>query len=195
MPTDPPAFRIERFDPARHDRAGFDCGVVRLNNFLKFTARKQQRDDMSRVHVVLREGSTQILGYHAVNLGTLNVDELERRPRGAPRHGEIPALFLSQVAVDKAAQGGGLGGILMHHVFEKAVKISEIAGCHAIILDVISDGGDEAFTRRKEWYEGFGFTTIASDRARMFMVMKQVREVVGEPVGVSPRRPSRTPGS
>ncbi len=45
MPTDPPALRIELFDAARHDRAAFDCGVDRLNNYLRFTARKQQKDD------------------------------------------------------------------------------------------------------------------------------------------------------
>ncbi|MCE2483732.1 MAG: winged helix-turn-helix domain-containing protein [Alphaproteobacteria bacterium] len=31
MPTEHPALRIEQFDPARHDRADFDCGVGRLN--------------------------------------------------------------------------------------------------------------------------------------------------------------------
>ena len=178
MPTDPPVVRIEQFDPARHDRAGFDCGVFRLNNYLKLSARKQQQDDMSRVYVVVEDGSTRILGYHAINLGMMDVTELKRRPRGAPKHGEIPVLFLGQVAVDKAIQGRGLGGILMHHVFEKAANIADIAGCHAIILDVIMDDGEEAFERRKEWYESFGFTAFASDRARMFMVMKQVRAVV-----------------
>ena len=178
MPTEPPALRIEQFDAARHDRADFDCGVARLNNYLKLSARKQQKDDMTRVYVVMEEGSTRILGYHAINLGMMNADELKRRPRGAPDHGEIPVLFLGQVAVDKAAQGRGLGGILMHHVFEKACRVSDMAGCHAIILDVIPDGGEEAFARRKSWYESLGFATFASNPARMFLVIKQARAVV-----------------
>ena len=178
MPTEPPALGIEHFDATRHDRADFDCGVGRLNNYLKLSARKQQRDDMTRVHVVVEEGSARVLGYHAINLGMMNVDKLERRPRGAPDHGEIPVLFLGQVAVDKAAQGNGLGGILMHHIFEKACMVSDLAGCHAIILDVISDGGEDAFARRKAWYEGFGFATFASNPARMFLAMKQVRAAV-----------------
>ena len=161
MPTEPLALGIEHFDAARHDRADFDCGVGRLNNHLKLSARKQRRDDMARVYVVVEEGSARILGYHAINLGMMNVDELERRPRGAPEHGEIPVLFLGQVAVDKAAQGSGLGGILVHHIFEKACMVSDVAGCHAIILDVISDGGEDAFARRKAWYEDFGFATFA----------------------------------
>lgn len=177
MPTETPALRIESFDPARHDRDGFDCGVDRLNNYLKLSAKKQQKDDMIRVYVVVEEGSTRILGYHAINVGRMNVDELERRPRGTPKHGEIPVLFLGQVAVDKASQGTGLGDILMYHVFEKACNVSEMAGCHAIILDVISDGGEEAFARRRAWYENFGFTSFSSNPARMFLVMKQARAV------------------
>ena len=178
MPTEPPALRIEHFDPTRHDRAAFDCGVDRLNNYLRLSARKQQKDDMTRVYVVVEEGSTRILGYHAINMGMMNVDELARRPRGAPDHGEIPVLFLGQVAVDKAAQSRGLGGILMNHIFEKACVVSDMAGCHAIILDVIADGGEEEFGRRRAWYESFGFASFASNPARMFLALKQVRAVV-----------------
>ena len=178
MPTELSALRIELFEAARHERDGFDCGVGRLDTYLKLSARKQQRDDMTRVYVAVEEGSARILGYHAISLGMMNVAELERRPRGAPAHGELPVLFLGQVAVDRAAQGLGFGGILMHHVFEKACAISDIAGCHAILLDVISDGGEDAFARRMAWYEGFGFTAFASNPERMFLTMKQVRAIV-----------------
>ncbi len=177
MPTEHLAFRIEHFDPARHDGTNFDCGVGRLNNYLKLNAKKQQKDEMTRVYVVVEEGSPRILGYHAINLGMMNVDELKRRPRGAPDHGEIPVLFLGQVAVDQIEQGKGLGGILMHHVLEKACVIADTAGCYAIILDVIYDGGEVEFARRKAWYESFGFATFASNTARMFIAMKQVRAV------------------
>ncbi len=55
MPTEPPALRIEHFDVMRHDRADFDCGVPRLNNYLKLSAKKQQKDDMTRVYVIVTE--------------------------------------------------------------------------------------------------------------------------------------------
>lgn len=133
---------------------------------------------MTRVYVVVADGSPRILGYHAINLGIMNVDELQRRPRGTPDHGEIPVLFLGQVAVDRRQQGRGLGGILMHHVFQKACVIADTAGCHAIVLDAIADGGEEEFARRTSWYESFGFASFASNPRRMFLAMKQVRAVV-----------------
>ena len=178
MPTKGGDLRIEHFDPARHDRAGFSCGVERLDNFLKLNAKKQQKDDMTRVYVVVEDGETEILGYHAINLGMMDASELKKRPRGAPDHGELPILFLGQVAVSEDAQGDGLGSILMHHVFEKAVAIAEEVGCFAIVLDVMSDGDEVAYTKRMDWYEKFGFQSFASNPSRMFMTMKQVRLIL-----------------
>jgi GNAT superfamily N-acetyltransferase len=178
MPTEGGALRIELFDPARHDRAGFSCGVQRLDTFLKLTATKQQKEDMTRVYVAVEDGQTRILGYHAINLGMMNADALKKRPRSAPEHGELPVLFLGQVAVSEVAQGQGIGSILMHHVFAKACAIADHAGCFAIVLDVMSDGGGEAFERRRGWYAEFGFQPFASNPARMFMTMKQVRTLV-----------------
>jgi len=169
---------IENWDPARHDHAGFDCGVERLNNFLKLSARKQQKDAMTRVYVAVKPGKTPVLGYHAINVGMMNVAELARQPRGTPGHGEIPVLFLGQVAVNQKAQGLGLGSLLMHHVFQKACIIADAVGCHAILLDVVSDGGDDALVRRKGWYEEFGFQGFASNDARLFMTMKPIRQIV-----------------
>lgn len=177
MQTEVP-IRIEKFDPVQHDRTNFDCGVGRLNRYLKQSARKQQQDDMTRVYVAVEDGNSRILGYHAINVGAMNVDELHRRPHGAPSHGEIPVLFLGQVAVNKEEQGRGVGGNLMYHVFEKACIIADQAGCYAIILDVISDGGPAESVRREAWYKEFGFSPFPSRPSRMFMTIQQVRGVV-----------------
>ncbi len=178
MLTEETAVSIESWNPARHDRSGFDCGVERLNNFLNLSARKQQKDDMTRVYVALEPGVTTILGYHAINVGMMNVTELPIPPRGTPSHGEIPVLFLGQVAVDLKAQGLLRTSLLMHHVFVEACVIADQAGCHAVLLDVMSDGNADAFVRRKGWYQDFGFQSFASNEARMFMTMKQVRQII-----------------
>ncbi len=178
MPTEGCDLRIEQYEPARHVRAGFSCGVERLDNYLKLTAKKQQKDDMTRVYVAVEDGGAEILGYHTINLGMMNVDELPKRPRNAPDHNELPVLFLGQVAVSEDAQGQSIGSILMHHVFQKACRIADEAGCYAIVLDVMSDGGEEAFRKRQSWYAGFGFQPFDSVPSRMFMVMKQVRATV-----------------
>ncbi len=172
------SYNIETWDPGHHDHDGFDCGVKRLNNFLKLSAKRQQKDDMTKVYVVVVPRESKVLGYYAINVGTMNVAELPKPPRDTPNHGEIPVLFLGQVAVTRRAQGFGIGSLLMHHVFEKACIVAGQAGCHAVLLDVMSDGDVTAFVRRKNWYQEFGFQSFASNAARMFMTIKQVRQLV-----------------
>jgi hypothetical protein len=67
----------------------------------------------------------------------------------------------------------------MHHVFEKAIVIAEEVGCHAVLLDVLHDDDNAVFAKRKTWYEEFGFQSYASNPARMFMTMEQIRQTVG----------------
>ncbi|MCY4237699.1 MAG: hypothetical protein OXC93_05025 [Rhodospirillaceae bacterium] len=50
---------------------------------------------MTGVHVAIEPGKTMILGYHAINVGTMNVAKLASPPRGTPRHGEIPRFYSS----------------------------------------------------------------------------------------------------
>ena len=95
-----------------------------------------------------------------------------------PDHGEISVLLPGQVAVEGRRKGRGPGGVLLHHVFRKACVIADAAGCHALVIDVISDGGEAEFARRGSWYGSFGMATFASDPGRMFLVISQVRGVV-----------------
>lgn len=178
MPTEKTLLNIEKWEPGRHDRSGFDCGVQRLNNYLNLSAKRQQNNDMTRVYVAVETGKATIKGYHAINVGMMNVAELPKPPRGTPSHGEIPVLFLGQIAVDRKAQGCGVGSILMHHVFQKACIIADEVGCHAVLLDVMADGDQEAFHRRRGWYAEFGFQGFASNSARMFMTIQQIRQSV-----------------
>lgn len=81
------------------------------------------------------------------------------------------------LCVVQLSQGFGVGSLLMHHVFDKACVVANEAGGHAIILDVMSDSGEENFEKHKAWYQGFGFQSFASNEVRMFMTMKQVRMI------------------
>ena len=47
------------------------------------------------------------------------------------------------LCVVQRSQSFGVGSLLMHHVFEKACVVANEAGGHAIILDVMSDGGEK----------------------------------------------------
>ncbi|OUU54164.1 MAG: hypothetical protein CBC12_01675 [Candidatus Puniceispirillum sp. TMED52] len=58
-------------------------------------------------------------------------------------------MFWGQIAIDKQQQNNGIGSILRHRVFETASLVADQIGCHAILLDVISDSGEKIRQKRK----------------------------------------------
>lgn len=172
-------FTIEAFEPARHERSGFDSGVARIDNFLKRTARKHQNQDFTRIWVACRPGQSRVLGYYAINSHAVEADELPHHlARSAPRHGSVPAAYLSMVGVDQSLQGHGLGRALVVDAARRIESASHSIGIEAIVLDVIDDGGDEVYGRRKRFYERLGFASFPSRPSRMFIALSTVRKAL-----------------
>ena len=178
MPNDEVFLKIETWKPNHHVSTNFDCGDIRLNNYFRLTAKRQLKGNMARVYVVVDHGQSKVLGYYSLNAGSMKSTELARPPRGTPRHGDIPILFLSHIAVDKHKQGNGIGDLLMHHLFMKAYKVADEVGCYAVLLDVLSDDNVEIYTRRKKWYMDLGFREFQSRQDRMFRTINDIRQNV-----------------
>ena len=175
-----PGITIEPFDPGRHDRSGFSCGTDRLDNFLRLSARKQQKDDFTRVFVAVAERSPRVLGYYALNAHAVATDDLGAdRPSRAPNTDSLPALYLSMIAVDRGEQGQGLGSDLAIDALCRAMNVAGEIGLKLVVLDVIDDGGHEAFRRRLEFYRRLGFRSFQDRRERMFITIDTVRAMFG----------------
>ena len=174
-------FVIEPFDPGRHDRAGFSCGTDRLDNFLRFSARKQQKDDFTRVFVAVVAGSPEILAYYALNAHAIATGDLGLdRPRRVPNTGSIPALYLSMIAVDRSWQGRGLGSDLAIDALGRALQVASEVGLKLVILDVIDDGGNEAFRHRMAFCRRLGFQSFQDRPERMFIAIDTIRAMFSE---------------
>ena len=172
---------IEPFDPARHERLGFSCGTDRLDYFLRLSARKQQKDDFTRVFVAVAEGSPKVLGCYALNAHAVATGELGAdRPRRAPNMGGIPALYLSMIAVDRSWQGKGLGSDFATDALGRALNVAGEVGLKLVVLDVIDDGGSDAFARRMEFYRCLGFQSFQDRPERMFITIDTIRSMFAE---------------
>ena len=73
---DPP-YTTEPFDPAKHDREAFSCGVEQVDNFFKRTANKLGKADNARVFV-LTGGAGRVLGFYALNSHDVDVLQVDR---------------------------------------------------------------------------------------------------------------------
>ena len=167
---------IEPLDPQKHDRATFSCGTVRLDNFLKRTARKHQAGDFTRVWVATELGSAEIPGYYALSAHGLEGEDLPAAlTKKAPRFGTIPAVYLSMIAVDCRHQRRGLGRTLLADALSRAAAVADQIGLKAVVLDVIDDGGPEIMERRRAFYATMGFQSLPSRPARMFISIETVR--------------------
>ena len=170
---------IEPLDPGRHDRNSCSCGAVRLDNFLKRTARKHHADDFSRVWVATDGHSPRILGWYALNAHSLEVGDLpDDLTRTAPRHGVIPAVYLSMIAVDRRQQGRGIGRILLADALARAASAADQVGIRVVVLDVIGDGGEEHTARRSAFYRAMGFQPLPGRPLRMFIGIETIRRAL-----------------
>jgi len=173
-------YRIERFDPARHDRKAFSCGVERIDNFFRKTANKLARAGNVRVFVMTDDTGT-VVGFYALNAHAVDYHDLPARfARTRPSHGSIPAAFLSMIAVDHRHAGKGLGGDLLADALLRIARVADDLGIALVVMDILDDGDATAVARRRALYERYGFTPLASDPLRMVLPVATIRMLLDE---------------
>jgi ribosomal protein S18 acetylase RimI-like enzyme len=171
--------RIELFDPERHDRAAFACGVEAVDNFLKKTANKLARADNLRLYA-MTDASRALIGFYALNAHAIDYAQLPVRfARTRPGHGSAPAAYISMIGVDARHQGRGYGGDLLVDALTRIAQAADAIGIAVVILDVLDDGGLEQVARRKALYESYGFQPLPSRPLRLFLPLATVRQLIG----------------
>ena len=170
---------IEPFDPGTHDRSSFSSGAVRVDNYIHRTAKKHQKGDFTRLWIARGPDNPQIVGFYAVNAHALLGEELPHQvTTNAPRHGGIPALYLSMLGVDRSMQGRGLGRVLMADAMRRAASVSDHVGIAVMVLDVLEEDGDAAIERRRRFYERLGFMALPSRPVRMIIPTATIRLLI-----------------
>lgn len=156
----PKVLHIQLLDAARHDREGFDCGVLELNDYLAKQANQDVKRSACGCWVALASAdSGEVLGYYTLSSEAVEVRELPELPksigRKLPRYRRIGAALLGRLAVAKSAQGQRIGERLLYDALTRCV-LSEIP-----FVVVVVDPKDE---RAAEWYGRFGFRPMSGDR-------------------------------
>lgn len=133
-----------------HDREGFDCGEIALNQFLQRTARQHIQKGLSRTFVLVdSEQPSVIIGFFTLSLCETQVECLPQR--WAKKYPSIvPGVKLARLAVSLNRQRYGIGGILLVEAMKKALVIADNAGVIGLFVDA-KDSSAKAF------YERYGF--------------------------------------
>ncbi len=157
--------RIERLSKA-HVRDAFDCGEPSLDLFIRSIARQHDDRGLGRTFVAVREGSPVVLGYYTLAVGKVafeHVPEARKLPR-IP----IPVVLLGRLAVDRTAQGAGLGETLLMHALWRTLRIADQAGVYAVEVDAVSEPA-------VRFYRRYGFTPLLDDTRHLYLPMKVIR--------------------
>ena len=153
------AIRIELLT-GQHSRATFECGEPSLNDWLARMALQQQSKNYARTRVVVDEAApNRILGYYAVlahEIDTGQVPTIRKLPR------RLACVLLGRLAVDRGAQGRGLGRLMLLDAIARTRTTIEAAAGIGLVVDALHE-------RAAEFYRGFGFEAFKDDPLRLFL--------------------------
>ena len=176
----PVAYTIEPFDPEKHDRTAFSCGVEQVDNYFQKTANKLAKADNVRLYVMVDPAGT-VIGFYALNAHAVHFADLPAKfARTRPSHGNIPAAYISMIGRDQKFRGGGYGGDLLVDALRRITVAADAIGVAVVMLDVLDCGDPDRVIRRKALYESYGFQSLASNPLRMFIAVSTVRMLIAE---------------
>lgn len=171
MTAENQSFTAVRKLDASHEVDAFDCGKEPLNRFLQRHALVDQKAGSAQTYVVCRE--QRVAGYYSLAVGAVeHADAPGRVGKGLVRH-PIPVMLLARLAIDRAEQGKGLGKALLKDALLRTAQAAEIAGIRALLVHAKDD-------EARAWYEQFDFEPSPTDPYHLFLLMKDLRTLLGE---------------
>ena len=176
-----PLYVIEPFvDPARHDRAGFSCGVAAVDNYFKNTANKLAEAGNVRLFVMVSSDQA-LIGFYAVNAHAVAYVDLPKRfARARPGHGSIPAAFIAMIGRDQRYSGAGFRGDLLVDALRRIAQVADSLGIAVVSLDVLDCGDSHRTARRQALYESYGFHPLPSNPTRLFLPLNAIRKLMAD---------------
>jgi ribosomal protein S18 acetylase RimI-like enzyme len=151
-----------------HDRTGFQCGVEALDRYLKKQAKQDSKRRISRIFVATKpDNPKMVIGYYTLSTLSIELNQLpEKIARKLPKH-PVPAALIGRLAVSNAAQGQGVGKMLLADAIKRTLAVSDQIAIYTIVVDAINENA-------KGFYEQFGFTRISDDSPRLFLPLKSI---------------------
>jgi ribosomal protein S18 acetylase RimI-like enzyme len=160
--------KFERLDPQKHQRKGFDCGVIALNLYLQQFANQDQKRGLTRVYVLAEQ--QEIIGYYSICAHSVPTDQLPDNAK-LGSYQDAPFLLLGRLAVDLHYQGHGYGDALIFHAFSITSEAAEKIGT----LGMIVDAKDE---KAAGFYQKFGFQPLSATKNRLMLPFSAMKSLL-----------------
>jgi len=158
----------------RHTIERFECGRDQLDGWLRAYARQGQGRDTARTFVVCAPEESDVLGYYTLVASQIERDEATSLvQRGTSRHFPIPVCLIARLAVDRRAQGVGLGRSLLLDALQRTEYAARSVAMRAVLVHAL-DGKAASF------YERFGFKPASTDPLMLMVPLDAVRRTLSQ---------------
>ncbi len=156
------AYRIRALDD-EVDTAGFRCGEAALDEYLQRYARQDIKRGVARVFVATPvEQPGALMGFYSLSAASVDAEQLPESVRKRLPRYPVPAALLGRLAVSEAAQGQGLGSILLVDACKRVAVASQTLAVAAIIVDAKSPAA-------AAFYQHFGFVELPGRAGRWML--------------------------
>jgi GNAT superfamily N-acetyltransferase len=151
-----------------HDRAGFDCGVPELNEYLQRYARQNHESGGAKTFVATSSKTpTLFLGYYTISPGAIAFSKMPTAVTRKLGRYEVPVFRLGRLAVSLTVQRRGLGGDLLLAAGERALTVAQEVGGVALAIDAKDD-------RAAAWYERFGALRLLDNPSKLVLPLETI---------------------
>jgi GNAT superfamily N-acetyltransferase len=133
------------------DRSTFESGDPDLDRFFKrFAGQNQFKHYVGTTYVAEDDGT--LAGFATVSAAQIEIRDLPASQQGRLPGYPLPVLRLARLAVDRKAQGRGVGLALLKAVFVLARAMAADFGCIGVVVD--------AKPQAVAFYERYGFLEL-----------------------------------
>jgi GNAT superfamily N-acetyltransferase len=153
---------------AQHVRGGFDCGDSALNDFLQRQSGQLARKGYGKTYVALAADSITVLGFVTLSVGQVETAQLPSALK-LPRY-PAPVLRIGRLAVDRTAQGQGIGQQLMAFALQLSLEFSQKVGLYAVVIDA-------KHKQAKAFYTKLGFTSTLDDPLCLYLPIATLKAI------------------
>ena len=151
---------------AGHNRESFDSGNQILDDWLKRYSSQNERRGFSRTYVAVIDNV--VAGYVSLATGDMDRDSVPLNiAKGAPR--DVPVVVIGRLAVDRSAQGRGLGGELLAFALQRALDVAQEVGVRAVVISAISE-------RARDFYLSLAeFEWVAEQPLTLWVTIEEIK--------------------
>ena len=156
----------------KYDRDAFDCGEPALNEFLRRHASKTHELGGAKTFLAIDDNDNKtILGFYSLSPASVAYTRTpEIVKRGLARH-DVPGFRLARLAVDRSAQGQGLGGQLLLSAGGRCLRAAAEVGGLVLVIDAKN-------SRVAQWYVSYGALPVLDAPLTLMLPLTTIQDVL-----------------